>query len=73
MASRVLPVAIAAEVAGVPAFRELATKAPRNTPGQSFGPHRRRTAMARPVGGQTGLELAFSVAKSLRLPKATRA
>ena len=73
MASSALPVAMAAEVAGVPAFNQLAAKAPTNTPGQSSGPHKSRTAMARPVGGQTGLELTFSVAKSLRLPNATKA
>src|SRR6266571_4799270 len=72
-ASSALPVAMATEVAGVPAFSEFAAKAPRNIPGQSSGPHKSKAAIARPVGGQTGLELAFNVAKSLRLPKATKA
>src|SRR6266567_4077001 len=72
-ASSALPVAMAADVAGVPAVSQFAAKAPTKTPGKSSGPHKSKTAIARPVGGQTGLELALSVAKRRRLPKATKA
>ena len=69
-ASKVFPAAMAMDVMG-PEVRELAAKAPMYIPGQSRGPQIRSAAIARPVGGQTGLALAFSVANSLRLLNAT--
>jgi hypothetical protein len=81
-ASRVFPAAVAREVAIVAVaarevavklvLRKFAAKAPTQIPGQSRVPQSRSTAIASPVGGQTGLALALRVAKSTRLEYATR-
>src|SRR5512147_1454954 len=58
-ASNALPHAIAAEVASEPAVSALAAKAPTKIAGQMRYPQRRVTAIAKPVGGQTGVALGW--------------
>jgi hypothetical protein len=62
-ASRVLPKAIASEVAMEPAVVTLMTNAPMKMTGQSRGPRSSRAASAMPAGGQTGVALACREAK----------
>ena len=61
-ASSVLPAAISAEVASVPAVVALAAKAPIRIAGQMRSPHKRMAASAIPVGGQIGLALGLTEA-----------
>ncbi len=56
-ASRVLPMAMAVEVSGVPAVARLAAKAPARMAGQTRAPRSRTIASAKPAGGQIGVAL----------------
>ena len=60
MASRVLPDAIANDVAIVPAVVAFAINAAIKSAGQTRYPRNKVTARAKPVGGHTGLALGFA-------------
>ena len=56
-ASRVLPMAIASEVASEPAVVTFAIRAPAHTAGNTRWPNSSTMARANPVGGQTAVAL----------------
>jgi hypothetical protein len=62
-ASRVFPTAIPSEVATDPAVVTLTRKAPARTAGHTRAPKSSAAAIAIPVGGQTGLALAWTMPK----------
>lgn len=71
-ASIVLPAAMPIDDGTWPLVVTFTTNAPTRTAGQRRSPYRRSAAMAMPVGGQTGLTLALTDARSRPiLPAAT--
>ncbi len=62
-ASVVLPIAIPAEVSGLPVVVRLTRNAAIPMPGHTRGPKIRHAASAIPVGGQTAVALGFTCAR----------